>query len=251
MQKSEAPNGSGPGGPARLLALSDGLFATVLTLLVLDLRLPEAFSGQGLSPSDFLRSIGPHLFAYLLTFFVAGTYWLAHHRDFDVIVDYDRSLLGYNLLFLLFVGLFPFSTAAISSFSLSATRYAFYWAIYGANIFLAGIMLTLTWLYAVSHGQVAAGTTRVQIMHNIARHLTIPAAFLVSVLAQYLFPRVFLGPSTLFLIPVLRWGLDRYYARTDPDQPSTRWARGERLWRAGSTLIWLAIILLAAWVSAQ
>ncbi len=144
MQKSEAPNGSGPGGPARLLALSDGLFATVLTLLVLDLKIPEALSGQGQSPSDFLRSVGPHLFAYLLTFFVAGTYWLAHHRDFDLIVDYDRGLLGYNLLFLLFVGLFPFSTAAISSFSLSATRYAFYWAVYGANIFLAGIMLTLT-----------------------------------------------------------------------------------------------------------
>ena len=111
-------------------------------------------------------------------------------------------------------------------------------------------MLTLTWLYAVSHGLVSAGTTRVQIMHNIGRHLTVPVAFLFSVLAQYLFPRVFLGPSILFLIPVLRWGIDRYYARTDPDQPSSRWARGERLWRVGSTLIWVVIILLAAWASA-
>ena len=251
MQKSEVPNESGPSEPLRLVALSDGLFATVLTLLVLDLRLPDALSGQSLSPGDFLRWLGPHLFAYLLTFFVSGTYWLAHHRNFDLIVGYDRGLLGYNLLFLLFVGLLPFSTAPVSSFSLSATRYSFYWAIYGANIFLAGIMLTLTWLYALSHGQVTPGTTRLQSMHIIVGQLTIPAAFVVSVLTQYLFPRIFLGPSTLILIPLLRWGVDRYYSRTDPDQPSTRWARGERWWSAGTTLIWLAIILLAVWASAH
>ncbi|HEX8993245.1 MAG TPA: TMEM175 family protein [Anaerolineales bacterium] len=251
MQTSQAPNASNRREPIRLLALSDGLFATVLTLLVLDLRLPEALSGQGLTPGGFLRWIGPHLFAYLLTFFVSGIYWLAHHRNFDLIVSYDRGLLGYNLLFLLFVGLFPFSTAAISSFSMSAAGYSFYWAVYAGNIILAGIMLALTWLYAVSHGQVDAGTARVQSLHIIVRQLTIPAAFLASVLTQYLFPRALLGPLTLMLIPVLRWGVDRYYVRADPDQPLTRAPKGERLWRAGTTLIWVLIILLAAWASAQ
>jgi uncharacterized membrane protein len=251
MQNSEAPNASGGREPIRLLALSDGLFATVLTLLVLDLRLPETLSGPGLTPAGFLRSVGPHLFAYLLTFFVSGIYWLAHHRNFDLIVGYDRGLLGYNLLFLLFVGLFPFSTAAVSSFSLNPAGYPFYWAVYAGNIILAGIMLTLTWLYALSHGQVDAGTTRAQSSHIVVRQLTTPAAFLLSIFAEYLFPRAFLGPYTLLTIPLLVWVADRHFVRTDPAQPTIGPTKREPLWRAGTSLIWVLLILLAAWASSR
>ena len=135
--------------PSRLIALSDGLFATVLTLLVLDLRPAGA---QGVH--EFLKGLGPHLFSYLLTFLVSGTYWLSHHRDLDLVVRHDRTLLGYNLLFLLFIGLLPFSTAAIGQSSLRSDEYPFYWALYSTNIILAGCMLTLTWGYAVRSGLV-------------------------------------------------------------------------------------------------
>ncbi len=94
--------------PLRGTNLSDGVFATVLTLLVLDLRIPETLGTGNGNVIAIIESVGPHLFSYLLTFFFAGTYWLAHHRDFDFINQYDRHLLAYNLLFLLFVGLFPF-----------------------------------------------------------------------------------------------------------------------------------------------
>src|ERR1700690_3364294 len=90
--------------PIRLIGLSDGLFATVLTLLVLDLRIPDVLSSGDGNINVFNRWIGPHLFRYLLTFLVAGTYWMAHHRDFGLVTHSDRSLLGYNLLFLLFIG---------------------------------------------------------------------------------------------------------------------------------------------------
>ena len=104
--------------PQRLLALSDGLFATVLTLLVLDLRVPEVLNSAGGTIQDFISRTGPRLFSYLLTFLVSGNYWLTHHRDFDHIDGYDRGLLGYNLVFLLFIGLLPFSTASIGAASL-------------------------------------------------------------------------------------------------------------------------------------
>ena len=54
----------------RLIGLSDGLFATVLTLLVLDLRIPDLLSSGDGNPNTFLKWIGPHLFSYLLTFLV-------------------------------------------------------------------------------------------------------------------------------------------------------------------------------------
>ena len=114
--------------PLRLIALSDGLFATVLTLLVLDLRIPEGLNVAGGNMTTFARWIGPHLFSYLMTFFVAGNYWLAHHRDFEHIIRFDRNLLAYNLLFLLFIGLFPFTTASISQVSATRSSFPPYWA---------------------------------------------------------------------------------------------------------------------------
>ena len=65
--------------PGRLLALSDGLFATVLTILVLDLKLPDishlASSGD---VQRVINEFGVHLFSYVLTFVVAGVAWLSH-----------------------------------------------------------------------------------------------------------------------------------------------------------------------------
>ena len=233
--------------PVRLVALSDGLFATVLTLLVLDLRIPDAVNASSGNTQAFIKRIGPHLFSYLLTFLVAGTYWLAHHRDFDYVVQFDRGLLGYNLLFLLFIGLLPFSTATISLGGFKAGTYPFYWAIYAANIILAGIMLNLTWNYAVSHHLVTPETTKQQCRQITIRHFITPAVFLISIIVEYLFPQVFLGPYTLLVIPLAQWRVDRYFANAEPNRSSSNSRWPELLWRAGTMLIWLLIIGLAIW----
>jgi uncharacterized membrane protein len=233
--------------PIRLIALSDGLFATVLTLLVLDLRIPDVLNNNSMTTMAFTKWLGPHLFSYLLTFLVAGTYWLAHHRDFDQVVHYDRGLLGYNLLFLLFIGLLPFSTATISLGGFQSRDYPFYWAIYATNIILAGVLLELTWLYANNHGLVSAETTGKQRRHMTFHHIVTPAVFLISLIVEYLFPKVFLGPYTLLVIPLAMWGVDRYFANAGPKKPasSSRWS--ELLWRAGSVLPWILVFGLAVW----
>ena len=233
--------------PVRLVALSDGLFATVLTLLVLDLRIPDAIHAEAGGMAVFLKWLGPHLFSYLLTFFVAGTYWLAHHRDFDYIIHYDRRLLGYNLLFLLFIGLLPFSTASISQVGFSNGAYPTYWAIYCANIILAGILLTLTWGYAMSHGQVVPETTREQSRHIILRQMTTPAVFLISIGAEYLFPQAFLGPYTLLAIPLVQWSVDRFYGHAESMGQPARAGWADLLWRAGASLVWILLIAFAVW----
>jgi TMEM175 potassium channel family protein len=233
--------------PSRLIALSDGLFATVMTLLVLDLRIPDALSTDGGNPAAFIKWIGPHFFSYLLTFLVTGTYWLAHHRDFDHVIDHDRNLLGYNLLFLLFVGLLPFSTATVSLVNTKTSAFPTYWAIYAANIILAGIMLTLTWNYAVSHRMVSPETTAQQIRNINLRQMAIPAVFLISSVAEYLSPQSFPGPPTLLVIPLVWWLIDRFSPRDEPTRQPSHPGWTERLWRAGTLLIWLLIISLAAW----
>jgi len=233
--------------PARLLALSDGLFATVLTVLVLDLRVPEAFSVSGSSIDDFIKWIGPRFFSYLLTFLVAGTYWLTHHRDFDHIEGHDRGLLAYNLLFLLFIGLLPFSTAAISPISLRSGAYPFYWTVYASNICLAGIMLTLTWKYAESHGLLKAETTVRLIRHIVVRQTVIPGVFLISIAVQYLSSERLLGPYVLLAIPIVMFVVDRIYTDSSVSRTSTRVRVKKALWQAGTAIPWLLIIGLAIW----
>jgi uncharacterized membrane protein len=231
----------------RLIGLSDGLFATVLTLLVLDLRIPDVLNSGDGNPNTFLKWIGPHLFSYLLTFLVTGTYWLAHHRDFDLIIHSDRSLLNYNLLFLLFIGLLPFSTAAISLVSLRGATYVFYWTIYSFNIILAGVMLTLTWEYAVSRGFLVPNFTAEQSRYITLRQLITPAIFIISICTEYLFPRAVLGPITLLLIPFSYRILDRSVPRTDPEHITDKSDRTVILWRIGSILPWILTIGLAVW----
>ncbi len=201
--------------PVRLISLSDGLFATVLTVLVLDLRLPDAVSGSNGNVDTFVTWLGPHLFSYVLTFLVAGTYWLAHHRDFDHIVQYDRQLLGYNLLFLFFIGLFPFSTAAVSQAHFTTETFPFYWAIYGANIISAGVMQTLTWLYAVDHGLLGPEVTQTEIRHITLRHVVTPAVFLLSIAMEYLIPQTSVGPFTLLVLPVLLSVVNRRFRQPE------------------------------------
>ena len=234
--------------PLRLVALSDGLFATVLTLLVLDLRIPDGLNIAGGDMTSFIRWIGPHLFSYLMTFFVAGNYWLAHHRDFERIIRFDRNLLAYNLLFLLFVGLFPFTTASISQVTATRSSFPPYWAMYAANFVLAGVMLSVIWLYARSHGLVDPDTTRQESRYIMVRQIVNPAVFLISIGLEYLFPQAFLGPWTLLvLLPVLIL-VERIFAPIDPDLPTRLAAWPRRLWQAGVTILWLLIFGLSIWV---
>jgi uncharacterized membrane protein len=234
--------------PLRLLALSDGVFATVLTLLVLDLRIPDALNVDGGNTITFIRWFGPHFLSYLLTFIVAGNYWLAHHRNFDHVVLYDRGLLGYNLLFLLFIGLFPFSTATLGLSSFRNNNFSFYWAIYATNMILAGILLNLTWNYAVSHHLVNQEITRQQSWHITVHQIVTPVVFMISIFTNYLFPKAFLGPYTLWLILPVIWVVDRQFGDISPKPPPQTQGWAGLLWRFGTLILWLLLFGLAIWI---
>jgi uncharacterized membrane protein len=92
----------------RAEALSDGVFAVAMTLLVLDIKPPaqELWSG--------LLAQWPALAAYAVSFLTIGIVWVNHHRLFDSIRVVDRGLLFLNLLFLLSVALLPFPTAMLA-----------------------------------------------------------------------------------------------------------------------------------------
>jgi uncharacterized membrane protein len=96
---------------SRLEAFSDGVFAVAITLLALDLTVPEHKHIV-----DQLHQHWPAFLAYLLSFFMIGIVWVNHHVLVRAIMTVDRTLLFLNLVLLLFVVLIPFATATEANY---------------------------------------------------------------------------------------------------------------------------------------
>src|SRR5262252_9517092 len=126
----------------RLPALSDGLFAVAMTLLVLDMRVPVgsarvAYSEHGLW--EALLRLGPSFAAYLLSFTMLGTFWLAQHTLLGILGRCDRTLTWINLGFLFVVSLLPFSAAVLAHYAGLRLGVGLEWAArYGRKVLLPG-----------------------------------------------------------------------------------------------------------------
>ncbi len=128
----------------RLKAIADGVFAVAMTLLVLELVVPELKEPSNRELTGALLSMWPKFIAYLLSFLIAGMYWLMHHTIFDSIKYYDSTLAWINVVFLLFVALIPFTTSLLGEYFLQKTSTI----IYGVHLllmFLGGYSL---WTYS-------------------------------------------------------------------------------------------------------
>ena len=99
----------------RLKALTDGVIAVSITLLVLDIKLAPPL--HELSDAELLAqyiAIWPKYLGYVISFIVVGVNWVSHQRKFRHIVRVDNGLMWLNLLFVLTVGLVPFTTTTRS-----------------------------------------------------------------------------------------------------------------------------------------
>src|SRR3954454_8361492 len=101
----------------RTIFFSDAVFAIAITLLALEIQVPQIPDGSvpALLPTALL-SLWPKFFSFLISFWVIGNYWLAHHRIFHYINGYDRGLLLINLLFLMWIVLMPFSSSLVGEY---------------------------------------------------------------------------------------------------------------------------------------
>ena len=98
----------------RIEAFSDGVFAIAITLLVLNLQVPEIATVSELASK--LGALWPKLVSYVLSFMVVGIYWVAHHNTFHYIKRSDRNLLWLNILMMLFVVFIPFPAALLGQY---------------------------------------------------------------------------------------------------------------------------------------
>ena len=127
----------------RLEAFSDGVFAIVITLLILNVRVPDGRTLTVLS----LRPLIPPLATFVLSFIIVGMYWIAHHHMLHFITQVNRRLLWLNLLVLLCVVFIPFPTSLLGT----GFNNALAARLYGVTLIATNLAGVFFWLYAVSH----------------------------------------------------------------------------------------------------
>ena len=115
--------------PHRLEALADGIFAIAMTLLVLDLRIPEVTSSADLATR--LAALWPRFATFFISFVVLGVYWFAHHQAFYFVARVNRTLVWLNMLYFLGAVLIPFVASLLGSNSADPVALSLYGVVLG------------------------------------------------------------------------------------------------------------------------
>ena len=132
-------------GKNRIEALSDGIFAIVMTLLILELHVPNlAPTAANVEVAPALLALWPKFVSYLVAFVSLGVFWVGHHIMYHAVRRADRTLLWLNIAFFMLVSLLPFSTSVLNAFP----RALIAPFLFGANLSLVGWFLFFQWAYA-------------------------------------------------------------------------------------------------------
>lgn len=178
----------------RLPALSDGVVAIAITLLVLEITVPEVPPG---SPGTLLlQRMGDQFHQYLgyvLSFLTIGFYWVLHRRTFVYIERHSRGVVFLNLLFLLLVAFVPYATSVFTSYP-GRVGVAFLSVVLSTT----GVSLALLWAYASRRDLVAEGLGSRTVRIQAARFFASPVVFALAALVAVVDAR--LAVLTWFLL---------------------------------------------------
>ncbi len=188
-------------GLERIIFFSDAVFAIAITLLALELRVPDLPIDRAAAelPQQLL-AMTPKFIGYLLSFLIIGSYWITHHRDFQFIQRYDRRFIWINLLLLMFVAFLPFPTALLGNYPGQQLTVTFY----AATLAATGFVKALLWWYASRRHRLidpALDPHRVALIAR--RSLITPLVFSFSILVAVFNP--FLAMWSWSLVGIAIW----------------------------------------------
>jgi uncharacterized membrane protein len=179
---------------SRIVAFSDGVFAIAITLLVLNLGVPEHIRHDDLWP--VLRDQGQDLFAYALSFAVIGRFWVVHHRFFGDVTGFDGRLIALNLFYLAWIVLIPFSSQVLGDHAGDEAAVILY-AVNLVGVLLSGVLMFAdarrAGLSRVSAEEAKLGQRSALIVAAVFL-ASIPVALLDPHLAPYCWIALFVGP---------------------------------------------------------
>ncbi|WP_118972775.1 TMEM175 family protein [Taibaiella koreensis] len=180
----------------RIEALSDGVFAIALTLLVLEIKVPERPVHSEAELFSLFLSLSPKFLSYFLSFMTMGIFWNGQAVQLSYMKTYDRNLTWNALFFLLLVSLLPFTTAFLGQY----TQYRFALLLYWCNILLLGLVLYLHWQYASKKQFIALDAGAFPTIDKAVRSRIVIAQVLYLAGALLCFIHVYLSMAFIILV---------------------------------------------------
>ena len=199
-------------GIGRILALSDGVFAIAITLLILEIAVPATTSDAGLPKA--LLELWPRYLAYFVSFIVIARFWVIHRLAFRLIAREDPVLVWLNLLLLMFVAFLPFPTAVLGDHAGSPAAAV----LYATAVLLTSVASAAYWWYASGRGGLLrpqAGRAQVRALR--ARGLSGPV-FFAATIPVALFAHYAAEIMWIFIFPLTRMVFVWFFA-DEHEQP--------------------------------
>jgi uncharacterized membrane protein len=160
------------------------VIAIAITLLVLDIRLPDGDLRSTAAMRDALVGLGPKYLAYALSFLAVGALWVGHHQKFRLIRRFDTGLVWINFLFLMVVGFIPFASSVVSGHSNPAA-----YLVYDSTMIVASLLSAATWWYASSGDRlIAPGLSPASRRRGFIAPLRVAGVFAISLVLAFVSP---------------------------------------------------------------
>ena len=194
-------------GKHRIEALSDGIFGIAMTLLIIDVKVPNDISALSMPDglSKMLLSYWPKFLSFFISFMILGLFWIAHHGYLHFMKRADRNFLWLNLLFLMVVIFVPFSADLLGHLP----GHPVATMIYGGNVAMLGVTLYWQWSYATHRHRLVGKNLEPELIREGKRRICL--GFLVnggtmllalvnpalSLVLYILFPIIYFFPGKL------------------------------------------------------
>jgi uncharacterized membrane protein len=190
---------------ARIEALSDGVFAIAITLLIIEIGVPHADAEHGLG--ELLRELWPSYVGYALSFLTIGVMWINHHEMFKDIERSDQKLRVLNLLLLLCISFVPFPTAVLAEYLRDDDNAMAATLAYGGTFAVTAVVFNLLWLYVATHrDMIDAHVSDARIRSRTRRYVGGGPLYMVGLGLAFISPWLAVGlwsaMAVFFLLPL-------------------------------------------------
>lgn len=217
---SESDEAIEPIGAERLLTLSDGVFAIAITLLVLNIHVPQISSGLGAA----LRHQWPEYLSYVESFLIIGIIWAQHHLLFRHIKRVDHVFVLINIVFLMWIASIPFPTELLGTYLTKPGPARTAMAIYAGTFVFGGLLFNLLWRYANWDQRLTGGSLdrasvrRITQGYNLGMPLYLIdfALAFINVWASLI---LFIAIALFYAVtPLVQWDTERFSRRRGQPQ---------------------------------
>ena len=182
----------------RIVSLTDAVLAIVMTLLVLEIVVPELSRSEAATelPKRLLEML-PVVGSYATSFIILGFFWISHDDQFHYIKRANRTLRWITIFYLMFIAFIPFSTALIGAYGDLQISVI----IYGINIIIVLVWAYLQWRYATKEHRLADSDLDPKFITRMSRRIIVGAIlYMIAIAVSFLSTQASL--ILFILIPV-------------------------------------------------